>query len=375
LFCHLDYHQRGESQVSEDPHGQPSAELATFDNPDRYPVPDPGPEPHLPRLADVDETAANRATRQVATFFGLVPVLCIGFVVVYFAVPGDSYVDFGPLKANTRNLLLGLTFGLALLFLGVGAVQWARKIMSDQETIDYRHPAHSSEGAKNYMLTELDKVVNETQLNRRKVIGRTLLAALATILLPMIVGLADLGPWPTKKKRAETIERTIWAPGVRVVQDVTFEPFKPEDVEIGQLINAEPANLQELHGSEYQIEKAKAAVIVVRMDPNTITIPPSRQDWQIGGILCYSKICTHVGCPISLWEQQTHHLLCPCHQSTFDLGNSGVVVFGPAKRALPQLPITTDAEGYIIAQRDFLVPPGPSYFERDSRNDFEEGDQ
>jgi ubiquinol-cytochrome c reductase iron-sulfur subunit len=188
-------------------------------------------------------------------------------------------------------------------------------------------------------------------------------------LLPMIVGLADLGPWPTKKKRAETIERTIWAPGVRVVQDVTFKPIKPEDIEIGQLINGEPANLQELHGSEFQIEKAKAAVIVVRMDPNTITIPPSREGWQIGGILCYSKICTHVGCPISLWEQQTHHLLCPCHQSTFDLGDAGKVVFGPAARPLPQLPITTDAEGYIVAQRDFLVPPGPSYFERDSRHD------
>ena len=141
-----------------------------------------------------------------------------------------------------------------------------------------------------------------------------------------------------------------------------------------ELVNAEPANLEELEGAEFQIEKAKAAVIVVRMDPNTITIPPSREDWQIGGILCYSKICTHVGCPISLWEQQTHHLLCPCHQSTFDLGNSGVVVFGPAKRALPQLPITTDAEGYIIARSGFTVPTGPSYFERDSRNDFKEGD-
>jgi ubiquinol-cytochrome c reductase iron-sulfur subunit len=225
------------------------------------------------------------------------------------------------------------------------------------------------------MLTELDKVVDESKITRRKIIGRTLLAALATILLPMIVGLADLGPWPTKKKRAETIERTIWAPGVRVVQDITFTPIKPEDIEIGQLINGEPANLQELEGSESQIEKAKAAVIVVRMDPNTITIPPSRQDWAIGGILCYSKICTHVGCPISLWEQQTHHLLCPCHQSTFDLGNSGVVVFGPAARALPQLPITTDAEGYIIARSDFTVPVGPSYFERDSRNDFKEGDK
>jgi ubiquinol-cytochrome c reductase iron-sulfur subunit len=360
--------------VSEDTsHGQPDTQVATVDE-ERYPVPDPGVEPHLPRLTDVDEKAAKRATRQVATFFGLVPVLCIGFVVVYFAVPGDAYVDFGPLKANTRNLLLGLTFGLALLFLGVGAVQWARKIMADEETIDYRHSAASSEDEKNKMLTELDNVVDESRLTRRKIIGRTLLAALATILLPMIVGLADLGPWPTKKKRAETIERTIWAPGVRVVNDVTFEPIKPEDIEIGQLINGEPANLQDLHGAEFQIEKAKAAVIVVRMDPNTITIPPSRETWHIGGILCYSKICTHVGCPISLWEQQTHHLLCPCHQSTFDLADAGVVVFGPANRALPQLPIAVDGEGYIIAQRDFLVPPGPSYFERDSRNDFQKGD-
>jgi ubiquinol-cytochrome c reductase iron-sulfur subunit len=355
--------------VSEDTaHGQPSSELATMAE-DRYPVPDPGMEPHLPRLTDVDERAANRATRQVATFFGLVPVLCIGFVVVYFAVPGDAWVDFGPLRANSRNLLLGLTFGLALLFLGIGAVHWARKLMDDKEMIDYRHGAASGDDDKNYVLTELDKVVDESKITRRKIIGRSLLAALATILLPMIVGLADLGPWPTKKKRAETIERTIWAPGVRVVNDITFEPIKPENIEIGQLINAEPANLQDLEGAEFQIEKAKAAAIVVRMDPNTITIPPSREGWQIGGVLCYSKICTHVGCPISLWEQQTHHLLCPCHQSTFDLGDAGKVVFGPAARPLPQLPIALDAEGYIVAQRDFLVPPGPSYFERDSRHD------
>ena len=145
-------------------------------------------------------------------------------------------------------------------------------------------------------------------------------------------------------------------------------------MEIGQLVNGEPENLKDLEGTDYQVQKAKAAIVIVRMDPNTITIPPSRTDWHVGGILCYSKICTHVGCPISLWEQQTHHLLCPCHQSTFDLGNSGVVVFGPAARALPQLPITTDAEGYLIARSGFTVPVGPSYFERDSRNDFKEGD-
>lgn len=111
------------------------------------------------------------------------------------------------------------------------------------------------------------------------------------------------------------------------------------------------------------------------MDPTQIKIPESRKDWQVGGILCYSKICTHVGCPISLWEQQTHHLLCPCHQSTFDLSNSGVVVFGPAARSLPQLPITVDADGYLVARSDFTVPVGPSFFERDSNHDFVEGDR
>jgi ubiquinol-cytochrome c reductase iron-sulfur subunit len=240
--------------------------------------------------------------------------------------------------------------------------------------VDLRHGATSKPEDQKWMLTELDKVVDESKLTRRKVIGRSLLAAMAFVFVPMLVGLADLGPWPTKKKRAETIERTIWAEGVRLVNDITFEPIKPEDVEIGQLINGQPENLKDLHGTAFQQAKAKASIIVVRMDPNSIKIPDSRRDWQVGGILCYSKICTHVGCPISLWEQQTHHLLCPCHQSTFDLGNSGVVVFGPAARSLPQLPITTDGEGYLVARSDFTVPVGPSFFERDSRQDFEEGD-
>jgi ubiquinol-cytochrome c reductase iron-sulfur subunit len=357
-------------RASSDHHGQ---ELTERDEV-RYPVPDPGHPEHLPRLTDVDPKAADRATRQVAFLFGMVPILAIGFAVVYFAVPGDWFFDFGPLRANARNLGLGVTFGLSLLFIGIGAVQWARTLMSDEEMVDLRHGATSKPEDQKWMLTELDKTVEESKLPRRKIIGRTLLAALGFVFVPMLVGLADLGPWPTKKRRAETIERTIWAEGVRLVNDVTYAPIKADDVEIGQLINGEPENLQDLHGAEFQIEKAKAAIIVVRMDPNTIKIPPSREDWQVGGILCYSKICTHVGCPISLWEQQTHNLLCPCHQSTFDLANSGLVVFGPAARALPQLPITTDAEGYLVARSDFTVPVGPSYFERDSRQDFEEGD-
>ena len=345
------------------------------------PVDDPGLEEHLPRLTDVDEKAADRAARQVTMMFGLVPVLAIAFVVIYFAVPKSTYIDFGPLHANALHVLLGLTLGLAVLLIGLGAVQWARQIMGDHEIVDERHEANSSDEDREAAMAEVNQGISETGLSRRKMIGRSLLGALGIIAVPGLVTLADMTPvYPTKKGRAATIERTIFDEAspetpIRLVNDVTYEPIRPADLEIGQLVNAQPENLQDYHGHEFQTEKAKSSIIIVRMNPESIKVPESRKDWHIGGILCYSKICTHVGCPISLWEQQTHHLLCPCHQSTFDLGDSGVVVFGPAKRALPQLPIVVDSEGYLAAPGDFTVPVGPSYFERDSRNDFEQGDQ
>jgi ubiquinol-cytochrome c reductase iron-sulfur subunit len=145
-------------------------------------------------------------------------------------------------------------------------------------------------------------------------------------------------------------------------------------MELGDLINAEPEALFEteengelaIEGADRQIAKSKAAVILVRMEPDEITPGLGRENWSVDGILCYSKICTHVGCPISLYERTTHHLLCPCHQSTFDLADAGRVVFGPAARALPQLPLTVDDEGYLVARSDFTEPVGPSFWERDS---------
>jgi ubiquinol-cytochrome c reductase iron-sulfur subunit len=340
----------------------------------RFPVPDPGMEEHLPRLTDVDPKAADRATRQVALMFGLVPVLAIAFVVIYFAVPKEMYVDFGPLHSNAQHVGLGLTAGFAILLIGIGAIQWSRQIMADHEISDDRHELVSPEEDRKAIAADLNAGIDESQVTRRKVLGRSLAGALGALGLPALVVLADLGPWPVAATRKETIMKTIWAPGVRLVQDVSYTPIKAEDLRIGQLINGQPATLEDLHGVEFQQAKAKSSIVVVRMDPNRIKIPDSRRDWQVGGILCYSKICTHVGCPISLWEDQTHHLLCPCHQSTFDLGDSGVVVFGPAARSLPQLPITTDSEGYLIARSDFTVPVGPSFFERDSHGDYQKGD-
>jgi len=166
----------------------------------------------------------------------------------------------------------------------------------------------------------------------------------------------------------------VWTKGMRVVRDVVGTPIKLSDLEIGDLVNAEPeiifATDDEgelvIEGVDAQIAKSKAAVIVLRMEPGDITPAKGRENWSVDGIVCFSKICTHVGCPISLNERTTHHLLCPCHQSTFDLADNGKVVFGPAGRALPQLPLAVDDEGYLVAQSDFTEPVGPSFWERDS---------
>jgi len=171
--------------------------------------------------------------------------------------------------------------------------------------------------------------------------------------------LKDMGPLPV-----DALNHTIWRKGSRIVVDVTGKPLRPEDLAIGTLVSASPADLaavQEAEGN--QNARAKASIILVRMRPSDI-ISQQGENWDYQGILAFSKICTHVGCPIALYQQRQHSLLCPCHQSTFDLSDGGKVIFGPAARRMPQLPITIDSEGFLVAQSDFQEPVGPSFWER-----------
>ena len=338
-------------------------------DPSADPVPDPGLEEHEPRPTDVDERAAKRAERQIATCFGLAAVCLLLFCVAYFVFDVGDRPDV-ILGYGASNVALGLLLGLGLLLIGIGAIQWARKLMSDVEVVEMRHPVASSEVDRTETLKALDQGISDSGIARRPLIRNSLLGALAMLGLPTVVLLRDLGPLPGTK-----LESTVWRKGMRVVNDVAGTPIKPEEVEIGQLINTQPEILFETHedgehvyeGTPLLQEKTKASTVVVRMKPDDITPSKGRENWGVSGILCYSKICTHVGCPISLWEQQTHHLLCPCHQSTFDLADNGKVVFGPAGRSLPQLPLMVDDEGYLVAQSDFTEPVGPSYWERGDR--------
>jgi ubiquinol-cytochrome c reductase iron-sulfur subunit len=330
------------------------------------PIANPGMPVHLPRPTDIDPTAEKRAERQVATLFGLSGVFALLTCVAYFALDigedPDVFLDMG-----ASNVALGGFLGLSLLCIGAGAIQWSRKLMSDHEIVEYRHPASSSEEDRSAAVAAFEQGLEDSGIARRPLVRNSLLGALGLLGLPGIVFLRDLGPLPGDK-----LEHTVWKKGMRVVQDVDGARIKPEDMQIGQLVNAEPEVFFEtddegeklIEGHELQIEKSKAAVILVRMHPDDIKPWKGRENWGVEGILCFSKICTHVGCPISLWEQQTHHLLCPCHQSTFDLADNGKVVFGPAGRHLPQLPLAVDADGYLIATSDFTEPVGPSYWER-----------
>ncbi|MEQ7123372.1 Rieske 2Fe-2S domain-containing protein [Actinopolymorpha sp. B11F2] len=320
------------------------------------PIPNPGVPPHEPRITDVDEAAATRAERQIATMFGLAAVLVLAFVVAYLLVPKHAaFLGFG-----ASNLALGMTLGLALLLIGLGAIQWARRLMDSHEIVEERHPARSSDEDRAEAIATVRLGGAESGIGRRTMIRRTLIGAMAALGLPVVILLGDLGPLPGSRSA-----HTIWRRGTRIANDVTYKVLRPEDLELGQLVNAVPANLEDLpEGSERNNARAKAAVILVRMEEGDFRTLPGRRDWSVDGILCYSKVCTHVGCPINLYEQVARQVLCPCHQSTFDLADSGKVVFGPAARSLPQLPIMVDSEGYLVAQSDFTEPVGPSYWER-----------
>jgi ubiquinol-cytochrome c reductase iron-sulfur subunit len=292
--------------------------------------------------------------------FGLATLLLLLFCVAYFAVePDQTFLGWSAL-----NFSLGASLGGALLLMGAGIIEWAKKLMGDQEIVEPRHPVRSSDEDRADVMVDVNAGLNESGIARRPMIRNSLLGAIGVLSLgPPIVMLRDLGPLPKDQSV------TVWEKGMRVVNDVSGAPIKPGELEVGQLVNAEPAALfaededghRIIHGAEALQAKSKAAVILVRMRPEDITPAQGRENWGINGILCYSKICTHVGCPISLWEQQTHNVLCPCHQSTFDLADAGKVIFGPAARPLPQLPLGVDSEGYLIAMSDFQDVIAPSY--------------
>ncbi len=321
---------------------------------------------HHPRRTDVDPKAAKRAERQVAIMFVLAAVLILTSLVAYVLIPVDAGLELpllGPVGA--LNVALGLSLGLGILLIGLGAIHWARKLMPGNEIVAMRHEMRSAPQERQAAVAAFDRGLADSGFAQRPIIRRTLIGALLVLPLPLVILLRDLYTAPEgAPSPSEQLSKTIWDKDVRIVTDVSLNPLRAEDIPVGGLVAAVPENLHEVEEETGNLNaRAKAAIILVRMAPDEI-VSQQGEAWDYQGILAYSKICTHVGCPIALYEQRTHHLLCPCHQSTFDLADSGNVVFGPATRQMPQLPITVDDEGYLVAVSDFQQPVGPSFWER-----------
>ncbi|SEE02351.1 ubiquinol-cytochrome c reductase iron-sulfur subunit [Ruania alba] len=334
-------------------------ELTTAE-PDRFE--NPGLAPHRPRLGDEDPKAAKRSERQVVALFTVSILATIGGIVGYVAFPVAD-PDAGNLRMNT--LVLGVGLGLGMLGIGVAAVHWAKTLMNDHEKVEERHAQRGDDATRERAVEMLREGADDSGIARRPVLkgafGTALALAPLTFLVPLVGNLG--ADWNVSKFR-----HTAWAgapDGGRryLATDPTDRRLKASDITRGSMVHVMPWRLPE--EEHYLEEKAKAVAIVMRVDPSILKEPEERQGWSYDGIVAYSKVCTHVGCPVALYEQQTHHVLCPCHQSTFDVTDQAKVVFGPAKRPLPQLPIAVDDEGYLYAQDDFNEPVGPSYWERE----------
>ena len=321
---------------------------------------DPGLPEHVHRKADHDENAAKAAEKKVAILFVISALGTLLLIGSYYFVKSTTFL-FLPIMGDTnaQQLGIGAGLGIALLFIGLGAIQWARTLMPDTEVVAERHEFRSEDKDREDFVATVKERAGAAGLGRRSLIKRSLGLAVGLVGLSPLVLLRDLGPLPRKY-----LSTTDWKSGTRVVLDPSGRPITPEDLDVGavaQVLPELPA------GTERTLENiGKDAVLLIRIRPEEFNLNAERLSWTHEGIIAFSKICSHMGCAVALYEQQTKHLLCPCHQSTFDVTRAAKVIFGPAARPLPQLAITVDPEGYLVAKQGFTEPIGPSFWERSS---------
>jgi ubiquinol-cytochrome c reductase iron-sulfur subunit len=321
---------------------------------------DPGLPEHQHRKSDSDPRAEKRAEQQVAILFAISALGTVLTVASYIFIKQGHFIYLPVLgDVESSQLFLGLGLTISLLFIGLAAVQWARRLMPDTEVIAERHEFRSEEiDRKEFVETVKDRA-GAAGLGRRSLIKRSMGLALGLIGLTPLVMLRDLGPLPKK-----ALNTTSWKSGTRLVTDPGNRPIRPEDLEVGSVAQVLP-ELPE--GTERTLENIGTdAVLLIRLRPEEFNLDAKRLSWTHNGIIAFSKICSHMGCAVALYEQQTKHLLCPCHQSTFDVTRAAKVIFGPAARPLPQLAITVDSAGYLVATQGFTEPIGPSFWERSS---------
>jgi ubiquinol-cytochrome c reductase iron-sulfur subunit len=266
----------------------------------------------------------------IAFAFALSGLASIAFIVAYF---------YG---GNTQ--LEGIFLAVSLGALGWGFVAWAKALMPGGHYVEEREPLPSSVEQR---LVAEDFVESGEQIGRRRLLGRLLAGAAGLFGVAALFPIASLGPSPGR-----TLFRTAWTAGARVVTS-TGLPIRLQDLGLGELITVFP---------DGYTDSADSQAVLIRVEPGELELQSGRQDWAPEGAVAYSKVCTHAGCPVGLYEQEQNLLFCPCHQSIFDALRSAEPIEGPATRPLPQLPLDVDDDGFLVARGDFPEPVGPGFW-------------
>jgi ubiquinol-cytochrome c reductase iron-sulfur subunit len=300
-------------------------------------VPEEQDDPAAPPADPEITMAAGRrrhGERLPALFFVASILAGLGLAVVY-ALGGQTQWE-------------GALLAVALCGFGAGLVLWAKRFMPAGPEIEDRGRLASSDDDVAAFKEDFD--VGEYQLERRSLLTKLMVGAGAALGLAALFPLQSLGPRP-----GSWMTRSPFQKGTRLV-DEQGVPVTPDRLKQDGILTVFP---------EGDLDDEYAQTVLIRFDPSKDFVPRSgREDWTVDDLVAYSKVCTHAGCPVGLYEAQFGTLLCPCHQSTFDVYDGARPVFGPAAVSLPQLPLAVDDDGNLISSGPFSGPVGPEFWDQ-----------
>lgn len=291
----------------------------------------------------------RRTERAIAVAFVLSAVTALGLAVTY-ATGGQVQLE-------------GLLLGVSLASMGWALCVWGKHLLPPGPFVQQRNHPAEADSQQEPVSRLVDEATGEAStlpgggadtegldaVGRRPFLVKLLVGAAGALGVAALFPIRSLGPNPGR-----TLFRTSWRKGARLVTE-EGRLVRAGELEVGSVLTVFP---------EGHIGEADAQTLLIRATEDDLRTRPGREDWAPGGQVAYSKVCTHAGCPVGLYQVETRQLLCPCHQSLFDVMDGARPVFGPASRSLPQLALDVDDDGYLIARADYDEAIGPGFWER-----------
>ena len=348
-----------------------------------------------PRWPVEGTKAEKRAERSVALWLLLGGAFGLALLLIFLFWPWE----YKPAEAQGNFLyslttpLYGLTFGMSVLSIAIGAVLFQKKFIPEEISIQDRHDGVSRELDRKTVVANLADAYESSTIGRRKLIGMSFGVGMGAFGLGTLVAFAGgliKNPWKPVVPTADGLKAVLWTSGwtpryhgetiylaraTGLHGSAPFIRMRPEDMDAGGMETVFPWRESDGDGTTTEShEKLNTVAMGIRNPVMLIRLRPSdmprvvkrqgQESFNFGEFFAYTKVCSHLGCPSSLYEQQSFRILCPCHQSQFDALHFAKPIFGPAARALAQLPITIDKDGYLVANGDFIEPVGPAFWER-----------